>query len=159
MQLYSEFHRITNQNLPYSFYAALDKYTPQLLKLYKKRKTGSFGEKMEDVLRAYEEQVKTLMHYIDVECEQNCSPQHAYLVFVCATGQEQHHCSSNSSPGWPTAVLKGGFIRGLQNLQGIFVFSFFCFHSLIPSSILQREITEHKNLKPPSTALCTLGCL
>lgn len=58
--------------------------------------------------------------------------------------------------GWPTAVLKGGFIRGLQNLQGIFVFSFFCFHSLIPSSILQREITEHKNLKPPSTALCTL---
>ncbi|CAM4572367.1 unnamed protein product [Leuciscus chuanchicus] len=57
-QLYSEFHRITNQNLPYSFYAALDKYTPHRLKLYKKRKTGSFGEKMEDVLRAYEEQDK-----------------------------------------------------------------------------------------------------
>lgn len=63
MQLYSEFHRITNQNLPYSFYAALDKYTPQLLKLYKKRKTGSFGEKMEDVLRAYEEQVKTFLKH------------------------------------------------------------------------------------------------
>lgn len=70
MQLHSEFHRITNQNLPFSFFAALDKYTPQLLKLYKKRKTGSFGEKMEEVLMAYEEQVKIfLMHYIDVECE------------------------------------------------------------------------------------------
>ncbi|XP_031150549.1 uncharacterized protein LOC116046346 isoform X2 [Sander lucioperca] len=54
-QLYSEFHRITNQNLPYSFFAALDKYTPQLLKLYKKRKNGSFGEKMQDVLMAYED--------------------------------------------------------------------------------------------------------
>ncbi|KAI7804555.1 Uncharacterized protein IRJ41_014054 [Triplophysa rosa] len=33
---------------------------PQLLKLYKKRKTGSFGEKMEDVLMAYEEQDKNI---------------------------------------------------------------------------------------------------
>ncbi|KAI3373747.1 hypothetical protein L3Q82_022343, partial [Scortum barcoo] len=58
VQLYSEFHRITNQNLPFPFFAALDKYTPQLLKLYKKRKTGHFGEKMEEVLMAYEEQDK-----------------------------------------------------------------------------------------------------
>ncbi|GLD47205.1 sterile alpha motif domain-containing protein 3-like protein [Lates japonicus] len=40
-QLYCEFHRITNQNLPFSFFAALHKYKPQLLKLYKKRKTGN----------------------------------------------------------------------------------------------------------------------
>ncbi|KAL0962623.1 hypothetical protein UPYG_G00342920 [Umbra pygmaea] len=58
MQLYSEFHRINNQNLRDSFFAALDKYTPQLLKLYRKRKTGSFGKKMEEVLMAYEEQDK-----------------------------------------------------------------------------------------------------
>lgn len=58
MQLYSDFHRITNQNLPFSFFAALDKYTPQLLKRYNKRKTGRFGEKREEVLMAYEEQVK-----------------------------------------------------------------------------------------------------
>ncbi|XP_057699041.1 sterile alpha motif domain-containing protein 3-like [Corythoichthys intestinalis] len=57
-QLYSEFHRITNQNLPFNFFAALDKYTPQLLKLYKKRKTSSFAQKMEAVLVAYEEQDK-----------------------------------------------------------------------------------------------------
>ncbi|KAG7454865.1 hypothetical protein JOB18_016526 [Solea senegalensis] len=42
-QLYSEFHRITNPYLPLSFYTALDKYAPQLLKLEQKRKTGSFG--------------------------------------------------------------------------------------------------------------------
>uniref|UniRef100_A0A3P8TPC2 Sterile alpha motif domain-containing protein 3-like n=1 Tax=Amphiprion percula TaxID=161767 RepID=A0A3P8TPC2_AMPPE len=49
-QVYSEFNRIANQNLPYSFFAAIDKCTPQLLKLYKKRRTGNFGEKMEQLL-------------------------------------------------------------------------------------------------------------
>lgn len=70
MQLYSEFHRITNLNLPSTFYAALDKYTPQLLQLYKKRKTGSFGQKMEAVMMAFEEQVFfffNFMHYV-IEC-------------------------------------------------------------------------------------------
>ncbi|XP_071373622.1 uncharacterized protein [Centroberyx affinis] len=57
-QLYGEFHRITNQNLPFSFFAALDRNAPQLLKLYKQRKTGAFGEKMADLLMAYEEQDK-----------------------------------------------------------------------------------------------------
>uniref|UniRef100_A0A3Q1BY18 PB1 domain-containing protein n=1 Tax=Amphiprion ocellaris TaxID=80972 RepID=A0A3Q1BY18_AMPOC len=56
--VYSEFNRIANQNLPYSFFAAIDKCTPQLLKLYKKRRTGNFGEKMEQLLMGYEEQVK-----------------------------------------------------------------------------------------------------
>ncbi|KAF1395641.1 hypothetical protein PFLUV_G00013710 [Perca fluviatilis] len=55
-QLCSEFHRITNQNLLYSLFAALDKYTPQLL--CKKRKNGSFGKKIQNVLMAYEEQDK-----------------------------------------------------------------------------------------------------
>ncbi|KAF5889908.1 sterile alpha motif domain-containing protein 3, partial [Clarias magur] len=54
--LYSEFHRITNQNLPFPFFAGLDKYAPQLLRLYKKRKTGIFFKKIEDILMAYEEQ-------------------------------------------------------------------------------------------------------
>ncbi|XP_056268091.1 uncharacterized protein LOC130192281 [Pseudoliparis swirei] len=57
-QLYGEFHRITNQSLQYSFFAALDKNTTQLLKLYKERKTGAFGVKMADLLMAYEEQDK-----------------------------------------------------------------------------------------------------
>ncbi|XP_056266429.1 uncharacterized protein LOC130190815 isoform X2 [Pseudoliparis swirei] len=57
-QLYGEFHRIINQSLQYSFFAALDKNTAKLLKLYKERKTGAFGEKMADLLMAYEEQDK-----------------------------------------------------------------------------------------------------
>ena len=36
-QLYKEFHRITNQNLAFSFFASLDRYTPHLLKLYKQK--------------------------------------------------------------------------------------------------------------------------
>ena len=71
LQLYFEFHRITNQNLPYSFFSALDKYTSQLLKLYKKKTTGRFGEKLQHVVTAYEEQVNTfLLHYIDNLSEQ-----------------------------------------------------------------------------------------
>ncbi|KAJ8351759.1 hypothetical protein SKAU_G00232350 [Synaphobranchus kaupii] len=57
-QLYGEFHRITNQSLQYSFFAALDKNTPQLLELYKERKTGAFGKKMADLMMAYDEQDK-----------------------------------------------------------------------------------------------------
>ena len=118
VQLCSEFHRITNQNLLYSLFAALDKYTPQLL--CKKRKNGSFGKKIQNVLMAYEEQVNIFffnaLHWCWMWTELQtltCIP------CLCATGQEQHRCSSNSSPGRPTNVLKGGFIRGLQNLQGI----------------------------------------
>ncbi|CAL8373220.1 unnamed protein product [Arctogadus glacialis] len=55
-QLYLEFHRITNQNLP--TFSELDKYTSQLLKLYKKKTTGRFGEKLQQVVTAYEEQDK-----------------------------------------------------------------------------------------------------
>uniref|UniRef100_A0A668RUT8 Sterile alpha motif domain-containing protein 3-like n=1 Tax=Oreochromis aureus TaxID=47969 RepID=A0A668RUT8_OREAU len=51
-QLYFEFHWITNQNLPHVFYAALDDYAPQLIGLYKKRKTGRVGERMEQLLTA-----------------------------------------------------------------------------------------------------------
>ncbi|KAI3365190.1 hypothetical protein L3Q82_010285 [Scortum barcoo] len=57
-KLYSEFHRITNQHLPFSFFSALDKHTPKLLQLYKKRRTGHFGEKIAEVLMAYEAQDK-----------------------------------------------------------------------------------------------------
>lgn len=92
MQLYSEFHRITNKNLPFTFFAVLDKYTPQLLRLYKKKKTGYFGEKMEAVLMAYEEQVHifiSYIHYNKVKCKQKIlASSYAYLVFGCTTGQE-----------------------------------------------------------------------
>ncbi|XP_038129287.1 uncharacterized protein LOC119775391 [Cyprinodon tularosa] len=57
-QLYCEFHRITNQHLPHAFYAALDEYAPQLIGLYKRKKTGRIGEKMDQLLLAYEEQDK-----------------------------------------------------------------------------------------------------
>lgn len=59
----------------------------QLLKLYKKWKTGSFGEKMQAVLMAYEEQVTLilfyLMYYNEVECEQRfLTSPYAFLVFL-----------------------------------------------------------------------------
>lgn len=72
MQLYSEFHRITNLCLPSIFYASLDKYAPQLLQLYKKRKTGTFGQKMEAIMMAFEEQVIFYFYFMHniIECEQ-----------------------------------------------------------------------------------------
>ncbi|KAL6460692.1 hypothetical protein MHYP_G00306580 [Metynnis hypsauchen] len=59
-QLYCEFHRITNQHLPHVFYAALDEYAGQLIGLYKKKKT--VGEKMNQLLLAYEKQDKNDIH-------------------------------------------------------------------------------------------------
>ncbi|XP_063051202.1 uncharacterized protein LOC134445957 [Engraulis encrasicolus] len=55
-QLYKEVHRITNQNLPFNFFAALDKYTPQLLNLYKEKQTGTLGKKMAALLSDYSKQ-------------------------------------------------------------------------------------------------------
>ena len=125
MQLYSEFHRITNLNLPSTFYASLDKYTPQLLRLYKKRKTGPFGQNLEAIMMAFKEQVIFyfyFMHYI-IECEQ-WTLNIPCIRCLCATGQKWYLCSSNSSPGRPTTLLEGGFIRSLQNMQGICGFCF-----------------------------------
>ncbi|XP_030609899.1 sterile alpha motif domain-containing protein 3-like [Archocentrus centrarchus] len=61
-QLYCEFHRITNQHLPHVFYAALDEYAPKLIGLYKKKKTGRVGEKMDQLMLAYEKQDKNDIH-------------------------------------------------------------------------------------------------
>lgn len=76
MQLYSEFHRITNLNLPSTFYASLDKYTPQLLQLYKKRRTGSFGQKMEAIMMAFEEQVLIYLFFISCITLLNVNSEH-----------------------------------------------------------------------------------
>lgn len=67
VQVYGEFHRVASQNLQYSFFAALDRNTPQLLKLYKRRTTGAIGEKMKDLLMAYEEQVSVLIRLLKVQ--------------------------------------------------------------------------------------------
>uniref|UniRef100_A0A8C6UNX2 Sterile alpha motif domain containing 3 n=1 Tax=Neogobius melanostomus TaxID=47308 RepID=A0A8C6UNX2_9GOBI len=56
-QLYSEYTRITNQNLSHGFYSALDEKAPKLLELYKKKKSGVIAEKLKQVLLAYEKQV------------------------------------------------------------------------------------------------------
>ncbi|KAL2078046.1 hypothetical protein ACEWY4_025731 [Coilia grayii] len=57
-QLYKEVHRITNQNLPFSFFASLDRYTPHLLNLYKQKQSGTFGQKMVGLLSDYSKQDK-----------------------------------------------------------------------------------------------------
>ncbi|CAL9684197.1 unnamed protein product [Knipowitschia caucasica] len=55
-QLYSEFLWITNENLPHLFYGSLDKYAPKLIELYKKKRSGPWGEKMEQLLTVYEQE-------------------------------------------------------------------------------------------------------
>uniref|UniRef100_A0A3B5A7P0 PB1 domain-containing protein n=1 Tax=Stegastes partitus TaxID=144197 RepID=A0A3B5A7P0_9TELE len=79
-QLYSEFHRITNQNLPFNFFAALDKYTPQLLKLYKKRKTSSFDKK--DISAARTAALAGLLLYLK---EDSSEVFRTCKVFVCSS--------------------------------------------------------------------------
>uniref|UniRef100_A0AAR2KGA4 Uncharacterized protein n=1 Tax=Pygocentrus nattereri TaxID=42514 RepID=A0AAR2KGA4_PYGNA len=113
-QLYSEFHRITNQNLPFSFFAGLDKYTQQLLQLYKKKRTGIFGEKMANLLRAYAEQVRLMYNVLNIGVSFSICVN--ILTFVHQDKNDKR--SKSSSFGWPTTLLERRLISSLQELQG-----------------------------------------
>ncbi|CAL9694944.1 unnamed protein product [Knipowitschia caucasica] len=56
--LYKEFHLITNKNLQFTFFAALDECATKLLSLYRQRRSGPFGEKLSSLLLDYSEQDK-----------------------------------------------------------------------------------------------------
>ncbi|KAJ8389530.1 hypothetical protein AAFF_G00119200 [Aldrovandia affinis] len=51
-----EFNRVTTKELLRTFRAALDEYSPRLLKLYRAR-TGALGQEMENLLDKLDEQV------------------------------------------------------------------------------------------------------
>lgn len=53
-QIAEEFFRITNKDLLDVFMAAMDRFTPKLLKLYRARK-AAFGEDMEQLLERLDE--------------------------------------------------------------------------------------------------------
>ncbi|XP_076850659.1 adhesion G protein-coupled receptor L3-like [Brachyhypopomus gauderio] len=57
-QVYAEFQRITNQNLPNKFYAQLDHYTPRLMTMFRQKasKTGRVSDALVDILKAHDEQ-------------------------------------------------------------------------------------------------------
>ncbi|KAL2079691.1 hypothetical protein ACEWY4_025435 [Coilia grayii] len=77
-QLYKEFHRITNQNLPYTFLGALDKAAPRLLQLYENTK-GTWVWSCDDMISWW-----------------------AFLPSVTEAFQDMVHCSS--SPGAITST-------------------------------------------------------
>lgn len=49
-QICEEFFRITNKDLLGGFMAAIDKYTPKLMTLYRARR-GAFGHDMDEFLK------------------------------------------------------------------------------------------------------------
>ncbi|XP_076842092.1 uncharacterized protein LOC143486128 isoform X2 [Brachyhypopomus gauderio] len=57
-EVYAEFQRITNQNLPNKFYAQLDHYTPRLMTMFQQKasKTGRVSDALVDILKAHDEQ-------------------------------------------------------------------------------------------------------
>ncbi|XP_033889947.2 uncharacterized protein LOC117420585 isoform X2 [Acipenser ruthenus] len=59
-QVYAEFQRITNQNLPNIFYEELDRHTLRLMTLYRQRasKTGKTSDALADILRIHDLQVE-----------------------------------------------------------------------------------------------------
>ena len=56
LQICEEFVRITNKDLLGTFRAAVEKYAPQLLSLYRTRKT-EFGKDLKDILRKLDDEV------------------------------------------------------------------------------------------------------
>ena len=59
MQVYAEFQRITNQNLPNTFYSELDRHTPRSMTLFRQKasKTGKIADDLADIFTVHDEQV------------------------------------------------------------------------------------------------------
>nr|XP_023656940.1 uncharacterized protein LOC111838322 [Paramormyrops kingsleyae] len=57
-EVFAEFQRITNQNLPNKFYSELDRHTPRLMTMYRQKasKTGQFADVLANILKVHDEQ-------------------------------------------------------------------------------------------------------
>ncbi|KAE8277811.1 hypothetical protein D5F01_LYC24159 [Larimichthys crocea] len=58
LELYAEFQRITNQNLPNTFYAEFDWHLPRLVTLFRQKasKTGKTADALAEILKIHDEQ-------------------------------------------------------------------------------------------------------
>lgn len=56
----AEFQRITNQNLPNTFYTELDHHIPRLMALFRQKayKTGKTADALVEILKIHDAQVK-----------------------------------------------------------------------------------------------------
>ncbi|XP_034076780.1 uncharacterized protein LOC117549201 [Gymnodraco acuticeps] len=57
-EVYAEFQRITNQNLPNTFYAAFDRHLPRLMAIFRQKasKSGKTAEALAEILKIHDEQ-------------------------------------------------------------------------------------------------------
>ncbi|XP_027132735.1 uncharacterized protein LOC113745390 isoform X2 [Larimichthys crocea] len=63
-EIYAEYQRITNQNLPNTFYAALDRHLPQMMTLFRQKaaKTGKTADALASILKLHDEQESHDVH-------------------------------------------------------------------------------------------------
>ncbi|KAK1893611.1 Biogenesis of lysosome-related organelles complex 1 subunit BLI1, partial [Dissostichus eleginoides] len=56
--VYAEFQRITNQNLPNTFYAAFDRHLPRLMAIFRQKafKTGKTADALAEIFKIHDEQ-------------------------------------------------------------------------------------------------------
>ncbi|KAI9520625.1 hypothetical protein NQZ68_015164 [Dissostichus eleginoides] len=57
-EVYAEFQRITNQNLPNTFYAAFDRHLPRLMAIFRQKafKTGKTADALAEIFKIHDEQ-------------------------------------------------------------------------------------------------------
>ncbi|KAK9523443.1 hypothetical protein VZT92_018385 [Zoarces viviparus] len=82
-ELYAEFQRITNQNLPNTFYAELDRHLPRLMTLFRQKasKTGKTADALAEILKIHDEQEihdihtkrTTVLHALPVYLQEDVS--------------------------------------------------------------------------------------
>lgn len=62
IQVYAEFRRITNQNLPNTFYAELDRHLPRLMTIFRQKasKTGETADALAEILKNHDKQVNQI---------------------------------------------------------------------------------------------------
>ncbi|XP_060785152.1 uncharacterized protein LOC132891510 isoform X2 [Neoarius graeffei] len=63
-ELYAEFQRLTNQNLPNTFYAELDRHLPRMMTLFRQKaaKTGKTADALASILKLHDEQESHDIH-------------------------------------------------------------------------------------------------
>ncbi|KAL0984765.1 hypothetical protein UPYG_G00146620 [Umbra pygmaea] len=74
-ELYAEFQRITNQNLPNTFYAELDRHLPRLMTLFRQKasKTGKTADALAEILKFHDEQRSTVLQALPLYLREDVS--------------------------------------------------------------------------------------
>ncbi|KAK0155275.1 hypothetical protein N1851_002372 [Merluccius polli] len=151
-EVYAEFQRITNQNLPNTFYAKLDRHTPRLMALFRQKasKTGKTADTLADIFKVHDTQElhdvhtrrTTVLHALPVylheevsgffrTCVVSPNKEISVLLMVLLTTVSDDATSPvHYHPVRVSVVLEGDVVVNLPTLADAFLVMFGLIYAL-----------------------------